>query len=82
MEISLISQGTNYRIGKKWPNVCIRGGLYCVLGKMSSPKRLSGTGTGGPGKWWRYFTILEVFKRCVVVALGDMVLNGGPDSVR
>jgi len=31
-----------------------RGGLDWVLGQISSPKGLSGIGTGCPGKWWSH----------------------------
>jgi len=46
-----------------------RGRLDWVLGKILSPKGLSGTGTGSPGK----SPSPEVFKRRVDVALRDMV---------
>ena len=33
---------------------CARGGSDCVLGKISSQKERSGTGTSCPGWWWSH----------------------------
>ena len=37
---------------KVMASICTRGGSGCMLGKISSQKEWSGTGTGCPGWWW------------------------------
>ncbi|KAK4825506.1 LOW QUALITY PROTEIN: hypothetical protein QYF61_000019 [Mycteria americana] len=56
--VGLFSQVTSDRKGGNGLKLC-HGGLFWILGKISSPKGLSSIGTGCPGKWlshhaWRY----------------------------
>ena len=46
-----------------------RGGSGWILGNNSSVQEWSGTGAGCPGRWWSH---LEVFKKCADVALRDV----------
>ena len=48
--VGLFSQVTS----KRTASGCAREGLYWILGKISSPKGLSITGTGCPGKRWSH----------------------------
>jgi len=48
---------------------CVRGGLEWILGKISLLKEFESIGAGCPEKWLSH----RVFKKCVDVALRDMV---------
>jgi len=45
---------------------CTRGDSSWILGKVSSPKEWSSTGTGCPGRWWshRRGSVQEMFRCC------------------
>lgn len=51
---------------------CIGEAVDWILAKISSWKGLSNIGTGCPEQWWSLS--LEVFKRHVYVAFGDMII--------
>ncbi|KAK4819537.1 hypothetical protein QYF61_006294, partial [Mycteria americana] len=70
--VSLFSQVTGNRTTGNGLKLH-QGGLDWILGKMSSLKGLSSTGTGCPGKWLSH---LEVFKRRVNVVLRNMERYG------
>ncbi|GAB0183417.1 hypothetical protein GRJ2_000807000 [Grus japonensis] len=67
--VGLFSQVTSDR-QEEMASSCARGGLDWILGKISSPKRLSSIGTGCPVV---ESPSLEVFKRHVDVLLRGMV---------
>jgi len=68
----LVSSPKQLAIGQEaMASSCVRGGLDYVLGKISLLKEWSDIGTGCPGEVVE-FPSLEVFRKCVDVALQDM----------
>lgn len=80
VEVGLFSQVTRNRTSANHLKLCQGKFRLVIREKKYSLKEQSSTGTDCPEKWLSHYA-LEVFKRCVHVALWDIKFSGRLDSV-